>query len=103
MERYLTVRQVMQVLPLGKTTVTAICHQLDPVTYGKKLMVTERALQGWIASHTASSLAAMEAAKKRPKPRITNADALLTPEGLIPTRKQLEKMQAEARKKGGKT
>ena len=102
MERYLTVRQVMQVLPLGKTTVTAICHELDPVTHGKKLMVTERALQSWIASHTASSRAAIEAAKQKPKPRRVESP-WLTPDGKVPTRKQLEKMQAEARKKGGKT
>jgi hypothetical protein len=31
------------------------------------------------------------------------ADVFLTDDGKIPTRKQLEKMQADARKKGGKT
>ena len=103
MERYLTVRQAMQMLPLGKTTLTAIFHELNPVTNGRKLLVTERALEGWIARHTASGRTAAEAEKKKPSPKRKDALPWLTPDGRIPTRKELEKMQAEARKKGGKT
>lgn len=100
--KLLTVRDVMQRIPLGKTRITAIVNTLPHINTGGKLLVDESYVSAWIALNTKRPGQPDE--KPRPKKRRPMpADVFLTDDGKIPTRKQLEKMQADARKKGSKT
>ena len=95
-DRLLTVPKVMEIIPLGRTSVTAIVKSLPHVTMGRKLMVYESAVMGWIRSHTMRPDAKPASVAQRPKRRTVMADGL-TPDGLIPTRAQLRAMEGGAK------
>lgn len=88
MERLMTVRDVMDVIPLGKTSCVAIVNSLPHINLGGKLMVEQRHIRAWIAANTKAG-----AEKKAPPPSPTKAKPRcrrlegLTVDGLIPYRK----------------
>lgn len=67
-DKLLTVADVMEIIPLGKTSVTAIIKTLPCVTMGRKLMVYRSDVDQWIAQHTRQPQQAMEI-KRKPKPK----------------------------------
>ena len=91
-DRLLTVDKVMEIIPLCKTSVTAIVKSIPHVTKGRKLMVFESEVQKWVEAHTIDPNAPKEAKKK---PRVPRGCGL-TADGLIPTRAQLRAMERGA-------
>ncbi len=89
-DRLLTVPKVMEIIPLGRTSVTAIVKSLPHVTMGRKLMVYESVVMGWIRTHTTLPDDNTSAARQQKKRAVM--DTGLTPDGLIPTRAQLRAM-----------
>ena len=84
-DRLLTVDKVMEIIPLGKTSVTAIVKSVPHVTMGRKLMVYESEVSKWVQAHTIDPNASKTPAKRPRTPR----NCMLTADGLIPTRAQL--------------
>lgn len=91
-DRLLTVDKVMEIIPLGKTSVTAIVKSVPHVTMGRKLMVYESEVSKWVQAHTIDP-SAPTVAKKKPRP---SRGCGLTADGLIPTRAQLRAMERGA-------
>lgn len=85
MERLWTVRDVMEVLPYGKTKVVSIINSLPHINDGKKLLVEPRQIHEWIRLRTlmAAHKKTPASAKKKPRPRKVDG---LTEDGLIPYR-----------------
>lgn len=83
MTRLLTVRDVMEIIPLGKTKVVEIVKSLPHIDTGGKLLVEPQAIDRWIAANMVMGN------KKAPaKPvRKQYIDMGLTEDGLIPYRK----------------
>ena len=95
--KLLTVRDVMQRIPLGKTRITAIVNTLPHINTGGKLLVDESYVSAWIALNTKRPGQPDE--KPRPKKRRPMpADVILTDDGKIPTRKQLQQILERQRK-----
>lgn len=95
--KLLTVRDVMQRIPLGKTRITAIVNTLPHINTGGKLLVDESYVSAWIALNTKRPGHPDE--KPRPKKRRPMpADVILTDDGKIPTRKQLQQILERQRK-----
>lgn len=84
-DKLLTVADVMQIIPLGKTSVTAIVKTLPCVTLGRKLMVRESDVLRWIDQHTrwpqesASITKPKQKPKGKPIPGITDDGLHLLP------------------------
>ena len=91
-DRLLTVDKVMEIIPLGKTSVTAIVKSIPHVTMGRKLMVYESEVSKWVQAHTVDPNAPKTPAKRPRMPR----NCMLTADGLIPTRAQLRAMERGA-------
>lgn len=93
-DKLLTVKQVMDIIPVGKTTATAIVKSLTYVTLNRKLMVHESSIRGWIAQHTKHP--GETSTKKQPIKRKPEKDAFyqLNENGMIPTRRELQRMMA---------
>lgn len=84
-DRLLTVKDAMEIIPLGKTKVTQIVNSIPHINTGGKLLFTRKDLEAWIALNmvTGKKEAAMKP-KPRKRPRIEG----LTEDGLIPYRKR---------------
>ena len=48
MERLLTVKDAMEIIPLGKTKVTEIINSIPHINTGGKLLCTRNDLEAWI-------------------------------------------------------
>lgn len=86
MERLWTIRDVMDVIPLGKTSCVAIVNSLPHVNLGGKLMIEPKHIRAWIERNTRIGKATEAPApvKKKPRPRKVEG---LTEDGLIPYRR----------------
>lgn len=71
MDKLLTVTDVMEIIPLGRTSVTAIIKTLPCVTMSRKLMVYRSDVDRWIAQHTKQPQQAMVTPKPKPKSKAT--------------------------------
>lgn len=87
MERLWTVRDVMEVIPLGKTSCVAIVNSLPHINLGGKLMVEPRHIREWIRLHTQAGGEKTPPPPTAKKPRPRKAEGL-TEDGLIPYRKR---------------
>lgn len=67
-DKLLTVAEVMEIIPLGRTSVLAIIKTLPCVTLGRKLMVYRSDVDRWIAQHTRQPQQPTEA-RRKPKPK----------------------------------
>lgn len=83
MTKLLTVRDVMEIIPLGKTKVVEIVKSLPHINTGGKLLVDSQSIDRWIAFNMTTGT------KKAPaKPsRKLCLEIGLTEDGLIPYRK----------------
>lgn len=84
MVKLLTVRDVMAVIPLGKTRVTEIINSLPHINTGGKLLVEEVAIERWIRDNTVTGTK-KQAAPAKPV-RQQYLEMGLTENGLIPYR-----------------
>lgn len=84
-DRLLTVKDAMQVIPLGKTKVTQIINSIPHINTGGKLLVASSALERWIAQNMRPGKSAEPA--QLPTPRNRPKIDGLTADGLIPYRK----------------
>lgn len=82
-DRLLTVKDAMEIIPLGKTKVTEIINSIPHIP-GGKLMVYERDLKAWIAQNMVTGKKETE---PPPKPRKRVKVEGLTEDGLIPYRR----------------
>ena len=87
MERLWTVKDVMEVIPLGKTRCVAIVNSLPHINLGGKLMVEPKYIRDWIIrnTQTGTQKSTPTTAQKKPRPRKVEG---LTEDGLIPYRKR---------------
>jgi hypothetical protein len=86
MERLWTVRDVMEIIPLGKTRCVAIVNSLPHISLGGKLMIDPKYIREWIISNTKCGTQKTSAtAQKKPRPRKAEG---LTADGMIPYRKR---------------
>ena len=85
MERFWTVKDVMAVIPLCKTSCIKIVKSLPYTTMGRKMMIEPRHIQEWIARNTKTGTTAEVPAPVKRKPRARKIDGL-TEDGLIPYR-----------------
>ena len=97
MQKLLTVKDVMQRIPLGKTKCTEIVNALPHIKAGKRLLITEQTIEDWLRANTHDPTAK----KKRPAPvaQPQDGDCMLTDDGRVPTRKQLRELEERAKKK----
>lgn len=86
MERYWTVKDVMEVLPYGKTKVIAIINSLPHINDGRKLLIEPRMIHEWLRLNTrvANAKNTPSPVKKKTRPRKVEG---LTEDGLIPYRR----------------
>lgn len=85
MERLLTVKDAMEIIPLGKTKVTQIVNSIPHINTGGKLLFTRKDLEAWIALNMVTG---KKEAAPPPKPRKRPRIEGLTADGLIPYRKK---------------
>ena len=85
MEKLMTVKDAMQIIPLGKTKVTQIINSIPHINTGGKLLVASSALERWIAQNMRPGKSTEPA--QRPTPRKRPKIDGLTADGLIPYRK----------------
>lgn len=87
MERLWTVKDVMEVIPLGKTRCVAIVNSLPHINLGGKLMVEPKYIRDWIIRNTQAGTqkSTPSPVQKKPRPRKVEG---LTEDGLIPYRKK---------------
>ena len=96
MQKLLTVKDVMQRIPLGKTKCTEIVNALPHIKAGKRLLITEQTIEEWLRANTHDPTAK----KKRTAPVVQPLDdCVLTDDGRVPTRKQLRELEERAKKK----
>lgn len=87
MERYMSVKDVMQVLPLGKTKVVELINSLPHINTGGKLMIRQGEFEAYLRRQT------VVGTQQEPTPTPTKAQRRewiemgLTEDGLIPYRK----------------
>ena len=67
-DKLLTVSDVMEIIPLGRTSVTAIIKSLPYVTFGRKMMVCRSEIEQWIARNTKQPQQPTET-RRKPKPK----------------------------------
>lgn len=84
MERLLTVKDAMKIIPLGKTKVTQIVNTLPHINTGGKLLVSMGALEMWVRENMVNGKAEKKAP---PLPRKRVKIEGLTEDGLIPYRR----------------
>lgn len=84
-ERLWTVKDVMAVIPLGKTSCTAIINKLPHINLGGKLMIEPRYIREWIISNTRTGTQKTTPAPVKKKPRMQKIPGM-TEDGLIPYR-----------------
>lgn len=96
LERLMSVQQAMKYIPLGKTKMVEVFHDIGAVTIGKKLMVTERQLALYVMRHQTQPDDETQPKRKKPRPKI-DMDGLLDEFGRIPTRRE---MREKDKKKG---
>ena len=65
MGKLLTVKAVMKIIPLGRTSVTKIIKSMPHVDSGGKLMIEEDLIVRWIRSHTVYPEEQLKAAKTK--------------------------------------
>lgn len=83
-DRLMTVRDAMEIIPLGKTKVTAIINSIPHINTGGKLLFTRKDLEAWIALNMVTGKPPKESpAPKRKRVKIDG----LTEDGLIPYRR----------------
>lgn len=87
MERLWTVRDVMEVIPLGKTRCVAIVNSLPHINLGGKLMIEPKHIRDWIIRNTQVGTQKITSAPVQKKPRPRKVEGL-TEDGLIPYRKR---------------
>lgn len=87
MERLMTVKDVMEVIPLGKTSCVDIINGLPHINRGKKLLIEPRYIRQWIAANTQDGSKKDLPAPAKAKPRRRKVEGL-TEDGLIPYRKK---------------
>ena len=85
MERYWTVRDVMEVLPYGKTKVVDIINSLPHINEGKKLLVEPRQIHEWLLRNTKAAAQGNTPTPVKKKPRVRKVEGL-TEDGFIPYR-----------------
>lgn len=85
MERLLTVKDAMEILPLGKTKVTEIINSIPHINTGKKLLCTRNDLEAWIALNMVPGKRA-KGPDTVPRKKVKTPG--LTADGLIPYRKK---------------
>ena len=85
-DRLLTVKDAMEIIPLGKTKVTQIIKSIPHINTGGKLLFARKDLEAWIAMNkvTGKQKETAPLPKPRKRPRIEG----LTADGLIPYRKR---------------
>jgi hypothetical protein len=85
-DRLLTVKDAMEIIPLGKTKVTQIINSIPHINTGGKLLFSRKDLEAWIAMNkvTGKQKETAPLPKPRKRPRIEG----LTADGLIPYRKR---------------
>ena len=91
-DKLLTVAKVMEIIPLGRTSVTEIVKSLPHVQMGRKMMVYESHITQWIKSHTV-----YPKTHTAPKQSIGWDEETGLYNGLIPTRAQLRAMEKGVR------
>ena len=85
-DRLLTVKDAMEIIPMGKTKVTEIINSIPHINTGKKLLCTRNDLEAWIMLNMAPGKKIKEhAPQPKRKPRRIEG---LTADGLIPYRKK---------------
>lgn len=84
-ERLLTVKDAMDIIPLGKTKVTAIINSIPHINTGGKLLFARKDLDAWISMNMVTGNPAKETA---PAPRKRVKIEGLTADDLIPYRKR---------------
>ena len=67
-DKLLTVSDVMEIIPLGRTSVTAIIKTLPHVIFNRKLMVYRSEIEQWIARNTKQPQQPTET-RRKPKPK----------------------------------
>lgn len=86
-DRLLTVKDAMQIIPLGKTKVTEIINSIPHINTGGKLLFARKDLESWITRNMVTGKQVKEAAPQ-PAPRKKVKIEGLTEDGLIPYRKR---------------
>ena len=86
-DRLLTVKDAMQIIPLGKTKVTEIINSIPHINTGGKLLFARKDLESWITRNMVTGKKDKEAAPP-PKPRKKVKIEGMTEDGLIPYRKR---------------
>lgn len=88
MERLWTVKDVMSVLPIGKTACVALINSLPHINTGRKLMIEPRFIRSWIEKNTSIGKRNNEAHKPMPKEvrKKRGEEYELTKDGIIPYR-----------------
>lgn len=104
MDKYYSTEGVMDILHVCRRTAVSYMHQMTHVNTGGKLLVTETALEDWIASHTREPRAPVSATDYSCRPRYREGlddNVFALPNGHIPTRAQERELrrQAEERKR----
>lgn len=84
-DRLLTVKDAMEIIPLGKTKVTEIVNSIPHINTGGKLLFARKDLEAWIMMNMTSG---KKEAAPQPKPRKRIKLDGLTEDGLIPYRKK---------------
>lgn len=87
MERYLSVKDVMHVLPLGKTKVVALINSLPHINTGGKLMIRQGELEAYLRRQTVVGTQRETLPTPTKSRRRECTEMGLTEDGLIPYRK----------------
>lgn len=80
-----TVRDVMAVIPLGKTTIIEIIKSLPHINTGRKLLVAPEAIMSWVRANTVTPEQTVQPVIR--KPRQSRTATPLTEDGFIPRRR----------------
>ena len=94
-DKLLTIRQVMDIIPMGKTTVQAIVKSLPHVKLKRKMMVYESYVNAWIRDHTRYPSEAVKRQETRRRRTLPDDSLMLDENGMIPTRRKLERMMKQ--------
>lgn len=86
MERLLTVRDAMKIIPLGRTKVTEIINTLPHINTGGKLLVSMGALEMWVRENMVNGKEEKKAPPPPPPRKRVKIEGL-TEDGLIPYRR----------------
>lgn len=90
MERLWTVRDVMEVIPLGKTRCVAIVNSLPHINLGGKLMIEPKYIRDWITRNTRIGIQ-KDPTSPAPKKSVRYKPDGLTEDGYIPYRRSTQK------------